>query len=536
MQTSPIAITGQHLGLCTVRAFSLCGLESTPIHVEVASRRGPSSFQLVGLAEAAVRESRVRTASALARLGVAVDEYALTVSLAPADLRKSGAGLDLAIAVAILGAVGRVPPESLEGFVVAGELSIDGVVRPVRGVLPLLEGARRAGLRRAIVPRGNAAEAGFALDLQVFSAATLDEVVAHFTGGAPLPFVPPGSFAPSARPLAEISEIRGQASAKRALEIAAAGEHNLILTGPPGSGKTLLARCLPALLPPLDWETALETTAIHSVAGLIDPARGVVDAPPFRAPHHTVSTPGLVGGGSHPRPGEVSLAHNGVLFLDELTEFRRSVLECLRQPLEEGCVRIARAQARATFPARPLVVAAMNPCPCGNWANPRRSCECTAHERRRYLGRLSGPLLDRMDLHVHVPPVDVGALNSDGPSPERARVEAGRLRERVLRARAVQRRRMARGLVQANSNARLTLGELRQVGRPAPDGERLLSAAVEAMGLSARAYVRILRVARTIADLEGAERVESLHVSEAVRCRLLDRAQLPGAQLPSGEP
>lgn len=525
------AITGQHLGLCTVRASSLCGLEPAPIDVEVASKRGPASFQLVGLAEAAVRESRVRIASALARLGVAIDEYSLTVSLAPADLRKNGAGLDLAIAAGVLGAVGRIPPESVRGVVIAGELSIDGLVRPIRGTLPLLEGARRGGIPQAIVPRANAAEAGFVRDMQVFTVATLEEVVAHFRGERELPRAPIGRLLPAAAAQhCDLAEVRGQASAKRALEIAAAGEHNLILMGPPGAGKTLLARCLPALLPPLDWESALETTAIHSVAGLVDSSKGIVETPPFRAPHHTVSMPGLVGGGSQPRPGEVSLAHNGVLFLDELTEFRRGVLESLRQPLEEGRVRIVRAQAQATFPARPLVVAAMNPCPCGNWANPRRPCQCTPNERRRYIGRLSGPLLDRIDLHVHVPPVDVASLSSKvaDSAVERAS-ELKRVRERVLRARERQQLRRQRGETESTSNARLTLSELRRVGRPDAAGERLLAAASEALGLSARAYVRILRVARTIADLDGSDQVQSLHLSEAVRCRLLDQAQLPSS-------
>lgn len=523
------SLSTQQLGLCSVRAISLCGLSPEPIDVEVGSRRGPAFFQLVGLAEASVRESRVRVASALSRLGVLVDEYALTVSLAPADLRKTGAGLDLAIAVAVLGAVGHVPPQSVQGLVVAGELSIDGFVRPIRGTLPLLEGARRLGARRAIVPSANATEAAFSPGMCVLAASSLAEVVDYLNGRAELPRVKPGRFEPSAvEPSIDLGDVRGQASAKRALEISAAGEHNLILAGPPGSGKTLLARLLPTLLPPLTLEAALETTAIHSIAGLVEPSRGIVESPPFRAPHHTVSQAGLIGGGSIPRPGEVSLAHNGVLFLDELTEFQRSTLESLRQPLEEGVVRVVRARARSTFPARPLLVAAMNPCPCGNWANPRRPCLCTADERRRYAGRLSGPLLDRIDLHVQVPPVDVQALCEHDAPRGLLSSETREVRARVVRAREIQQKRHEQGLVSAATNGGLTLRELRSVARPDDAGDRLLARAVESLGLSARAYVRVLRVARTIADLDDSPHVTAAHLSEAVRCRLLDHAQLPG--------
>jgi magnesium chelatase family protein len=344
----------------------LIGLEAHPIRVEVSCTRGPAFFQMVGLAEAAVRESRVRVQGSLACLGVLIDAYAVTVNLAPADLRKSGAALDVAIALALLAAIELLEPRALEGVLLVGELSLDGSLRPVTGVLPRLEGAERRGIRTAIVPRGNSAEAGLARGMKVLVADSLEQVVQHLRGRRALPVAPATRFVPQASTATgDLAEVRGQASARRALEMAAAGGHNLLFVGPPGSGKTLMARLLPTILPPLELEEAIECTAIHSVAGTLPTATGIVTQRPFRAPHHSVSEAGLVGGGDVPRPGEVSLAHRGVLFLDELAEFRRGVLEALRQPLEDGKVCIARARARAWFPARPVLVAAVNPCPCG---------------------------------------------------------------------------------------------------------------------------------------------------------------------------
>jgi magnesium chelatase family protein len=512
-------VQGHPLGLAVASASVVVGLEARPIQVEVCSSRGPSFFQLVGLAEAAVREARVRVASALAGLDVLIDEYAVTVNLAPADLRKAGATLDLAMALGLLGALGKVPAESLRSTLILGELGLDGSLRPVRGLLPQLDGARQRGMLRAIVPAANAREAGIAQGIDVRLAGSLKEAVDHLTGRRALSRVPPTVFVAGApRAHGDLADVRGQAGARRALEIAAAGAHNLLFIGPPGSGKTLLARMLPGILPALEFDEAVECTSIHSVAGLLPPEQGIVSVRPFRAPHHSVSEAGLVGGGEVPRPGEVSLAHHGVLFLDELAEFRRGALEALRQPLEDGSVCIARARARAWFPARPLLVGAVNPCPCGYFSHPRRRCDCSEEARKRYRARLSGPLVDRLDIHVAVPPVEVSALTG-----ARSGESSETVRARVARAREVQRRRAEELGLSARVNATLAGSELERVAELGRDARRLLELAVDKLGLSARAFVKVLRVARTIADIEGEERVRKGHVAEAIQGRLLDR-------------
>jgi magnesium chelatase family protein len=500
--------------LACVHTASLLGLTARPITVEVDLARGLPTFHLVGLPDGAVRESRERVTSALNNTGFSLPCRRITVNLAPADEPKSGSGFDLPIALAILQADDRLAtPAGERPLAAVGELALDGRVRPVRGVLPAVAALAALGARQVLVAAENAREAALVGSLAAIPVGTLRAAVDHVSGLAPIRPADAGDgSAPPARSDDDWSEIRGQDAARRALEIAAAGAHNALLVGPPGAGKTFLARRLPTILPALTENEALEVTAVHSAWGRLSPERPLITSPPFRAPHHTISAAALLGGGSSARAGEVSLAHRGVLFLDELPEFRRDALEGLRQPLEDGEVVIGRARERHRFPTRFLLIAAMNPCPCGWWGDDRRRCRCTPGVRRAYRGRVSGPLLDRIDLHVPFRSLAFAEI-VDGDAAERSAA----VRERVSAARERQR---ARG----RPNAALLAGRGARWARLTPEGRRLLEAAHARLGLSARAHVRILRVARTIADLEGREAIDPRDIAEAVQYRVLDRA------------